>query len=87
VSLSPLARVARLVQPHLKNRNAHCATGAAFDPALEGYVVYAVGSRGKRLRPLLALLAGGATGRSIQTMSILPSSWSSSTSPRLCMTT
>jgi len=35
---------------------------AAFDPALEGYVVYAVGSRGKRLRPLLALLAGGATG-------------------------
>ena len=36
---------------------------AAFDPALEGYVVYAIGSRGKRLRPLLALLAGGATGR------------------------
>ena len=35
---------------------------AAFDPALEGYVVYAVGSRGKRLRPLLALLAAGATG-------------------------
>src|SRR5207253_8944605 len=35
---------------------------AAFDPALEGYVVYALGSRGKRLRPLLALLAGGATG-------------------------
>ncbi len=33
-----------------------------FDPALEGYVVYAVGSRGKRLRPLLALLAGGASG-------------------------
>jgi octaprenyl-diphosphate synthase len=36
---------------------------AAFDPALEGYVVYAVGSRGKRLRPLLTLLAGGATGQ------------------------
>lgn len=36
---------------------------AAFDPAIEGYVVYAVGSRGKRLRPLLALLAGGATGK------------------------
>src|SRR5262249_11784782 len=35
---------------------------SAFDPAIEGYVVYAVGSRGKRLRPLLALLAGGATG-------------------------
>jgi len=36
---------------------------AAFDPALEGYVVYAIGSRGKRLRPILALLAGGATGK------------------------
>src|SRR5438105_8986513 len=36
---------------------------AAFDPAIEGYVVYAVGSRGKRLRPILALLAGGATGK------------------------
>jgi len=36
---------------------------AAFDPALEGYVVYAIGSRGKRLRPLLALLAAGASGR------------------------
>src|SRR5439155_23980894 len=35
----------------------------AFDPAIEGYVVYAVGSRGKRLRPLLALLSGGATGK------------------------
>src|SRR5205814_5130588 len=33
-----------------------------FDPAIEGYVVYAIGSRGKRLRPLLTLLAGGATG-------------------------
>jgi octaprenyl-diphosphate synthase len=63
VGLSPLARVARLVQPHLKEVEAHIAQqAAAFDPALEGYVVYAVGSRGKRLRPLLALLAGGATG-------------------------
>ncbi len=34
----------------------------AFDPAVEGYVAYAIGSRGKRLRPLVALLAGGATG-------------------------
>jgi octaprenyl-diphosphate synthase len=34
----------------------------AFDPALEGYVAYAIGGGGKRLRPLLALLSGGATG-------------------------
>lgn len=33
-----------------------------FDPALEGYVAYACESNGKRLRPALALLAGGATG-------------------------
>src|SRR5438477_3600821 len=64
VGLSPLARVARLVQPHLEEVEARIAQQvAAFDPALEGYVVYAVGSRGKRLRPLLSLLAGGATGQ------------------------
>ena len=62
--LSPLALVARLVQPHLEEVEARITQqAAAFDPALEGYVVYAVGSRGKRLRPLLALLAGGATGQ------------------------
>jgi len=59
-----LAQVARLVQPYLEKVEARIAQQAsAFDPALEGYVVYAVGSRGKRLRPLLALLAGGATGK------------------------
>src|SRR5438094_9271251 len=58
-----LAQVARLVQPHLEEVETRIAQqAAAFDPALEGYVVYAVGSRGKRLRPLMALLAGGATG-------------------------
>jgi len=58
-----LAQVARLVQPHLEEVETRIAQqAAAFDPALEGYVVYAVGSRGKRLRPLLALLAGGASG-------------------------
>ena len=62
-SSSPLARVARLVQPHLDTVERQIAEqAAAFDPAIEGYVVYAIGSRGKRLRPLLALLAGGATG-------------------------
>jgi octaprenyl-diphosphate synthase len=34
----------------------------AFDPAVEGYVAYAIESHGKRLRPALALLSGGATG-------------------------
>ena len=59
-----LAQVARLIQPHLEEVEARIAQqAAAFDPALEGYVVYALGSRGKRLRPLLALLAGGATGK------------------------
>ena len=59
-----LAQVARLVQPHLEKVEMRIAQqAAAFDPALEGYVVYAVGSRGKRLRPLLALLAGGAAGK------------------------
>ena len=61
--LGPLARVGLLVQPHLDEVERRIAQQtAAFDPAIEGYVTYAVGGRGKRLRPLLALLAGGATG-------------------------
>ena len=38
------------------------AQARAFDPAVEGYVAYAVESTGKRLRPALSLIAGGATG-------------------------
>lgn len=34
----------------------------AFDPGLTGYVEYAAESSGKRLRPALVLIAGGATG-------------------------
>ena len=61
--LGPLARVALLVQPHLDEVERRITQQtAAFDPAIEGYVTYAVGGRGKRLRPLLALLTGGATG-------------------------
>ena len=61
---SSLAQVAQLVKPHLDTVETRIAKqAAAFDPAIEGYVVYAVGSRGKRLRPLLALLSGGATGQ------------------------
>ena len=61
---SSLAKVAKLVQPYIAEVETRIAQqAAAFDPAIEGYVVYAVGSRGKRLRPLLTLLAGGATGQ------------------------
>lgn len=35
---------------------------SSFDPSVESYVAYAIQSSGKRLRPALALLAGGATG-------------------------
>ena len=53
----------QLVQPHLNEVDARITQqAAAFDPAIEGYVSYAIGGRGKRLRPLMALLAGGATG-------------------------
>lgn len=38
------------------------AQAREFDPAVEGYVAYACESSGKRLRPALALLSGGATG-------------------------
>jgi octaprenyl-diphosphate synthase len=63
VSQGPLARVAHLVQRHLDEVETQIAgQAAAFDPAIEGYVAYAIGSRGKRLRPLLALTSGGATG-------------------------
>ena len=61
--LASLARVAQLVQPQLEEVEARIAQQAsAFDPAIEGYVAYAVGGRGKRLRPLLALLTAGASG-------------------------
>ena len=61
--VATLARVMQLVQPHLNEVDARITQqAAAFDPAIEGYVSYAIGGRGKRLRPLMALLAGGATG-------------------------
>lgn len=59
----PLAEVTALVKPHLDRVDQQIiAQATAFDPAIEGYVTYAIGGRGKRLRPLTALLAGGATG-------------------------
>jgi octaprenyl-diphosphate synthase len=61
--VSSLVRVTHLVQAHLNEVDARIIRqAAAFDPAVEGYVAYALGGNGKRLRPLTALLAGGATG-------------------------
>jgi len=58
-----LGRVTDSVRAQLEEVEAQIAQqAAAFDPAIEGYVAYAIGGRGKRLRPLLALLSGGATG-------------------------
>src|SRR4051794_3266041 len=58
-----LANVAKLVAPYLEQVDTRISQqAAAFDPAIEAYVSYAIGGRGKRLRPMAALLAGGATG-------------------------
>jgi octaprenyl-diphosphate synthase len=58
-----LSRVTEVVRPELDDVESRIvAQASSFDPAVEGYVSYAIGGRGKRLRPLLALLSGGATG-------------------------
>jgi octaprenyl-diphosphate synthase len=63
ISNGPLTRVAEVVRRELDNVESRIITQAAsFDPAVEGYVSYAIGGRGKRLRPLVALLSGGAVG-------------------------
>jgi octaprenyl-diphosphate synthase len=38
------------------------AQSKAFDPSVEGYVDYVLGTSGKRIRPALSLLAAGACG-------------------------
>src|SRR5213080_3534090 len=63
LKFSPLTRVASVVQPQLDEVSALIAQQTeAFDPAIEGYISYALDSGGKRMRPLVALLAGAATG-------------------------
>ncbi|PYK29646.1 MAG: polyprenyl synthetase family protein [Verrucomicrobia bacterium] len=58
-----LSRVTEVVRQELDDVESRIIKQAAsFDPAVEGYVSYAIGGRGKRLRPLVALLAGGAVG-------------------------
>ncbi len=63
LKISPLTRVASVVQPQLDEVSARIAEQTqAFDPAIESYISYALDSGGKRMRPLVALLAGAATG-------------------------
>lgn len=53
-----------LINPHLYSVEERIrAQAKVFDPAVEGYVSYVCNKGGKRLRPALALLAGGATGK------------------------
>jgi octaprenyl-diphosphate synthase len=53
----------KIVQSHLDQVEDQIrAQAASFDPAIVGYVDYALDSQGKRIRPALALLAGKATG-------------------------
>lgn len=60
----PLVQVTRIVQSQLDEVESRIKQQAAeFDPAVEGYVTYAIGGQGKRLRPLVTLLSGGATGQ------------------------
>ena len=62
-SAGPLTRVFQPVRTELEEVDRRISAQVhAFDPAIEGYVAYAIGGGGKRLRPLLALLSGGATG-------------------------
>jgi octaprenyl-diphosphate synthase len=58
-----LQRAVELINPHLYTVEERIREQArAFDPAIEGYFQYACGGGGKRLRPILTLLSGAATG-------------------------
>ena len=49
------------LKPDLQQvESAILAQAAAFDPAVEGYINYLLDTGGKRIRPSLAILAGGA---------------------------
>jgi octaprenyl-diphosphate synthase len=65
-SVEPIsfAQAFELINPHLYTVEERIrAQAKAFDPAVEGYVSYVCGTGGKRLRPALALLSAGATGK------------------------
>lgn len=58
------AEAFELINPHLYTVEERIrAQAKSFDPAVEGYVSYVCGAGGKRLRPALALLSAGATGK------------------------
>lgn len=58
------AEAFELVNPHLYTVEERIrAQAKSFDPAVEGYISYICGAGGKRLRPALALLSAGATGK------------------------
>jgi octaprenyl-diphosphate synthase len=62
-SAAAFAQTLELINPHLYSVEERIrAQARAFDPAVEGYVSYVCEKGGKRLRPVLALLAGGASG-------------------------
>ncbi len=66
ISAEPLsfAQAFELINPHLYTVEERIrAQAKSFDPAVEGYVSYVCGAGGKRLRPALALLSAGATGK------------------------
>ena len=53
----------KLVKAELKDVEAQIRDQVrAFDPCVEPYVDYICNTNGKRIRPALAILAGGATG-------------------------
>jgi len=59
----PFLQALELINPHMYSVEERIrAQARAFDPAVEGYVAYVCNKGGKRLRPALALLAGGAAG-------------------------
>ena len=58
-----LAEAMDLIAPHIASVEEKIREQATFfESGIEEYIAYACGSSGKRLRPALALLAGGATG-------------------------
>ena len=64
VALARFKKTFELINTHLYSVEERIrAQARAFDPAMEGYVGYVCNSSGKRLRPALALLAGGSTGK------------------------
>ena len=62
-AVAEIKQIFALIQPELDEVEGTILRQAeVFDPAVRGYVAYACATSGKRMRPALALLAGGATG-------------------------